>query len=70
MDLVQMMSGVLKLIASAGWTFEASVPFGKCGLFGYKGRREVWMFRRTHGPEDSRFADFEPPFPEERGYYR
>lgn len=40
------MGGVLKLIASEGWRFEASVPFGKAGLFGLRGRREVWMFRR------------------------
>ncbi|KIJ45169.1 hypothetical protein M422DRAFT_30019 [Sphaerobolus stellatus SS14] len=69
-DLELMMSGVLKIISSTGWAFEASVPFGKCGLFGYKGRREVWMFRRTHEPEDSRYTEFEPPYPEERYYGR
>ena len=45
-DVAFLMGGVLKLIASEGWRFEASVPFGKCGLFGLRGRREVWMFRR------------------------
>lgn len=45
-DLATLMGDVLKLIVSHGWRFEASVPLGKVGLFGLRGRREMWMFRR------------------------
>ena len=66
MHLVELMGATLKMIAAEGWLFEASVPFGRCGIFGYRGRREVWMFRRAYAPEDRRYADFEPAYPEER----
>lgn len=49
-DLATLMGGVLKLIDAAGYRFEASVPFGKAGFLGFRGRREVWMFRRTAPP--------------------
>jgi len=48
-DLATLMGSVLKLIVAEGYRFEASVPFGKAGFLGLRGRREMWMFRRI-GP--------------------
>lgn len=46
------MSGSLKFIAAEGWRFEASVPFGRAGILGVRGRREAWVFRRHHSNSD------------------
>ncbi|GJJ13796.1 hypothetical protein Clacol_008053 [Clathrus columnatus] len=43
-DFASLMSGSLKFIAAEGWQFEASVPFGRSGPLGVRGRREAWMF--------------------------
>ena len=50
-DIPTLMGSVLKMIAAEGFRLEASVPFGKAGLFGLRGRREVWMFRSVSVPK-------------------
>jgi hypothetical protein len=46
-DLTQAMTGILRMISLEGWHLEANIAFGKAGLFGMRGRREAWLFRRN-----------------------
>lgn len=64
-DFASLMSGSLKFIAAEGWRFEASVPFGRAGILGVRGRREAWMFHRHHSHSEykSRLVANPDPMP-------
>lgn len=44
-DMLMLTSQLLKIIASFGYRLDAAVPLGPVGLFGLKGRRELWVFK-------------------------
>lgn len=47
-DMLLLLSQLLKIIASCGYRLDASVPLGRVGPFGLRGRREIWIFKAVH----------------------
>ena len=44
-DLPHKLANVLHAIGLNGYRLDASVVMGREGLFGMRGRKEVWIFR-------------------------
>ncbi|PVF95593.1 hypothetical protein CPB86DRAFT_710824 [Serendipita vermifera] len=55
-DLLLLFSQMLKIIASFGYILDASIPLGKVGFLGLKGRRELWIFKATSPQKGSKSA--------------